>query len=183
MPVFTNSIISSAIVPEGAHLCKVSKAIKKVSKSNNDMIVLQLEIPDGRRLKCWLVFTDKMHWYINNFCDSAELIRPPEKDAEILLEPKHCLGRYCYPVVKHEEDDQGEPRAKVARFLTREEALKRNPELQRIGLHPQAPLELPRMEPFKAGPTEFGKPGGSNTGPSRPPADPDLDAEPDDIPF
>ena len=170
-------------MPEGAHLCKVSKAIKKVSKSNNEMIVLQLEIPDGRRVKCWLVFTNKMHWYINNFCDSAELVRPPEKDAEILLEPRHCEKRYCYAVVKHEEGEEGEPRAKVARFLTRDEALKRNPELQRIQIHPQAPLELPRVQPITAGPTEFGKPAGTVVGPARPLHDPDLDAEPDDIPF
>jgi hypothetical protein len=169
MPTFTNSIVSSAIVPEGAHLCKVSKAVKKVSKSNNEMIVLQLEIPDARKLKAWLVFTPKMGWFINSFCESAELTRPRDEDAEILLEPKHCLGRYCYVSVKHEEDENGEPRAKVTRFLTREEAITRNPELQKIQRHPQSPVELPVVQPISA--------------PARPPRNPDLDAEPDDIPF
>jgi len=183
MPSFTNSIVTSAIVPEGTHLCKVSKAVKKVSKSSNEMIVLGLELPDQRRLKAWLVFTPKMSWYIVSFCESAELGRPNDKDAEIILEPKHCLNRYCYVLVKHEEDDGGELRAKVTRFLTREEALERNPDLLRIRIEPQTRVELPRVQPVTAGPTEFGKPIGASTGPARAPHDPDLDAEPDDLPF
>jgi hypothetical protein len=50
-------------------------------------------------------------------------------------------------VVSVETDGQTGTSPKVTRFLTREEALAINPELAKVTLKDQQPIELPRTKP------------------------------------
>jgi hypothetical protein len=133
--------------PVGVHIAKVIAAKEKISEAGNDMLILKLMISDGRTIGSVLTFVPAAQPVINAFCDSANLRKPAEADVAVDLNACHCLNRYVYVTVSVETDDQTGAQPKVTRFLTREEALAINPELAKITLKEQAPLELPRSKP------------------------------------
>jgi hypothetical protein len=59
------------------------------------------------------------------------------------LTAEDCRDRYLYITVYNEDDGQGgDPLPKIVRFLTREAALVKNPELVRVVLREQQPRKL-----------------------------------------
>jgi hypothetical protein len=107
------------------------------------MIAMRLQLPTGQSLPCCLTFVDKARAAINGFFDSVGFIRPKEKDIEVNLTATDCVGRYLYVSIINEDDGQaGDPFPKIVRFLTREAALLRNPELAKITLREQSPGHL-----------------------------------------
>jgi hypothetical protein len=123
----------------GVYIAKIVKAAERVSEAGNSMIVMVFELPDRRRLPCVLTFVDQARRPIDAFCSSAELIRPSTSDIEVELRADHCLNRYIYFRLEHDED--GAPR--ITRFIDHQAALAANPRLAEIALNPQQPLTLP----------------------------------------
>jgi hypothetical protein len=134
-------------IPAGVHVAKIISAKDKLSDAGNEMIVMKLMIPDGRTIGSVLTFVPAAQPVINAFCDSADLRKPAEADVGVDLFARDCLGRYVYVVVTVETDNRTGVAPKVTRFLKREEALAINPDLAKVPLREQAPLELHRTKP------------------------------------
>ena len=80
--------------------------------------------------------------YVGAFCNSCGLIRP-EEGADVELTSADCLGRYLYVTIINDEGDvDSDPCPRVSRFLTREAALIKRPEVAKVALREQAPLRL-----------------------------------------
>ena len=123
----------------GTYVAKIIKAAQRTSEAGNEMLVMRIQLPEGKTLPCILTFVERSRVVVNAFCSSAELIRPSEPDTEVDLRPEHCLNRYLY--FKLECDEDGSPR--ISRFIDRQTALAANPRLAGIKLGPQQPLVLP----------------------------------------
>jgi len=133
-----------AVIGDGVYVLKVTKATEKVSERGNPMIVMTLSLPDGRSLGCVLTFVEAARPVINAFCESANLQRPPGDGVEAELSAEHCRGRYVYASIFNDAGDlTSDPMPDVSRFLTREQAPIKNPDLAKITLQPQAPVSLP----------------------------------------
>jgi hypothetical protein len=103
---------------------------------------MKLQLPTGETLPCTLTFVPKAAVAISAFCDSCGLIRP-EEGADVELTPADCLGRYLYITVVNDGDDvDSDPCPWVSRFLTREAALIKRPELVKVALREQTPRRL-----------------------------------------
>jgi hypothetical protein len=143
MPRFTNPPPLPPQISDGVHVCKVLKARAGVSSNGNETLIMRLGTPSGERITSVLTFVERASRVISCFCDSAELTRPDGKEQQFELTPKDVTDRYLYVVVSSEPDpDTGDPVPRVVRFLTRTEALRRNPELEKIRLQPQSPRSL-----------------------------------------
>jgi hypothetical protein len=102
---------------------------------------MKLGLPDGRELPCCLTFVPKAEAVLNAFCDSAGLIKPAQGEA--VLTAADCLGRYLYVVISNDVGDpDSDPVPHVTRFITREAALIKNPQLAKVMLKEQAPRPL-----------------------------------------
>jgi hypothetical protein len=142
MPQFTYSDINFDVPPVGVYVAQVTNAIKKVSKSGNDMIVLNLRtIPDSYQVKLYLVFngTKQSNGIITKFCKNCEgeLTAPKESGVEFSLAPADALHRIVFIDVGHENDEgEDEPRAKIkfGGILSRAKALARAPQLADVRL-------------------------------------------------
>jgi hypothetical protein len=180
MPTFRRTEEESNLLPEGIYAAQVDDCSELTSKRGNTMYKLELAVlPKRRRLFSYLVFSEKAEWQVTSFCKSAGLEMPDDKDAEISLSEVDCLRRIVYVVVAYEEGTDGLERPKVARFLTRDAALKRNPSLELVPL----PRNVPPPKKLKA--AAGGKPPETKLPVPVPVSagDEALDAEPDDIPF
>jgi hypothetical protein len=124
-----------------------------------------------RVLEAVLVFHPKSAWVIQDFCRSSGL-ELPAQEADINLNPEDCLRRICYAELVHERGRDGRTRLAVERYLTRKEALERNPGLAKV----KAPADAPASKKLDRAGIGLSVP--AATGANR-----DLDAEPDDIPF
>lgn len=128
-------------VQPGTYLVRVIAAKDRVSSNNNDMIVMRLALPDGSELPCTITFTESARKLINAFCASAELVIPDSPDIEIELTATQILHRWLYVTVGIDpHDDDALPR--VVRFLTRSQAILRNPALEQTVVN-QVPIRLP----------------------------------------
>lgn len=160
------------LLPEGAYMLRILEAIEQESSKGSDMIKLKLTtVPQNKYIWDYLVFHPKSAWVIQAFCRSSGL-ELPINEADVDLNPKDCLSRICYAELVHERGQDGRTRLVVERYLTRQEALKINPALQKVPLPDDAPPGK------KLGPVASGSRVPDVTG-----ARPDPDAEPDDIPF
>lgn len=141
MPTFSTLPPQPPPIQPGVHLGKIVKAVEKVSERGNEMISMVIELPPpGReRLPCILTFVEAAKPVINAFTQSAGLLRPSEPNVEVELSANHCLGRYIY--FKLEHDEEGAP--KISRFISRDAALLINPRLAEVAIQPQAPVTLP----------------------------------------
>ncbi len=143
MPTFKRAELNISVVPNGTYLAKVVEARERTLSNGNAMITMKLQLADAATLPCILTFVEKARAAITAFCQSADLVLPADKDADINLTAADCLGRYLYVTVVNEDDGQGgDPYPKIVRFLTREAALIKNPQLARIVLREQLPLKL-----------------------------------------
>jgi hypothetical protein len=155
----------------GFYAFRVIRAESKVSQSGNDMFKLVLQDVEGSgTINCFIVLIPKMAYQLLDFCEAANLQLPEDDEAELVLERSHFEGRYVYGQVIEEEDTE---RTSVKRILCREDALKKAPRLAAVTVPENSLLVIPVVRP------------GSLPPPIRPakPKDPDLDGEPDDIPF
>jgi hypothetical protein len=152
MPSFQTLPPAQPSISPGVYVAKIITAKEKISENGNDMLVMKLMIPDGRSIGSVLTFVPAAQPVINAFCDSAELRKPAEADIAVDLRAADCLNRYVYVTISVETDGQTGAQPKVIRFLTREEALAINPELAKVQLREQAPLELQRSKsnPFNS---------------------------------
>jgi hypothetical protein len=123
----------------GIYVGKIIKALERTSENGNPMLILRLQLPDGKTLPSILTFVKAAEPVINAFCQSAELLRPSEPNIEVDLRPDHCLNRYIYFRLEHDEDGA----SRITRFIDRQAALAANPRLADIKLGPQQPLALP----------------------------------------
>jgi hypothetical protein len=124
-------------------MCKVLKARDGVSPAGNEALIMRLGFPGGERITSVLSFVKNASRVIACFCDSAELIRPEGGTGEFELTSADVAGRYLYVVVTSEPDqDTSEPVPRVVRFLTRSEAIRRNPALEKVRIQPQSPRPL-----------------------------------------
>jgi hypothetical protein len=139
MPRFTNAEpLPSAIAP-GVHSAKVLSATVGVSPAGNETLKMRLTFPGGERITSVLTFVTAAARVISCFCDSAELIRPDGGAKEFDLTVADVVGRYLYVVVSADPDpDTGDLVPRVTRFLTRAEAILRNPAITQVKLQPQS---------------------------------------------
>jgi hypothetical protein len=157
----------------GYYAFRVIRAESKISQSGNDMFKLILEDVEGTgTIACFIVLIPKMAYQLLDFCEAANLELPDDDEAQLVLERFHFQGRYVYgQVVEEDETD----RTSVKRIMTREDALKKAPRLAGVTVPENPLLVIPVVRP------------GSLPPPIRPakptPQDPDLDGEPDNIPF
>jgi hypothetical protein len=140
MAVFRTLPPESPPVLPGVYLAKITAAKDRVSANGNPMLVMRLSLPGKVEIPCVITFVEAARRLVNAFCDSAQLIKPDSPDVEVELCAKHCAGRWIYVVVSADPND-GESLPKVVRFLTREQAISRNPSLAEITPF-QAPLVL-----------------------------------------
>jgi hypothetical protein len=149
MPTFKTNKTMAPVIPDGCYLAKVISAKEKLSANGNEMIVMQLQLAGAGIIPCILTFVDRAKAAINAFCASAELIRPKVNNVEVNLTANDCLGRYLYVTIFNEHDGEGgDPYPKIVRFLTRQAALIKNPQLSKIKLRePQLPRQLKVITP------------------------------------
>jgi hypothetical protein len=165
--------------PKGVYLVRVTKAQEKRSSSGNQMIALTLNsIPDGFRFFYHLVFCPECEGMITHFCHSVEgeLLLPDDFEQEFSLTAADCLHRLVFITIDHEEDQNGDERATVKAVLKRIKALAKAPHLAELS-PPNIPL--PKTLPI-IGQARSQATAAIALGNGR---DPDLDAEPDHIPF
>jgi hypothetical protein len=144
MPKFVTSTTNYQAIPDGTYLAKIVSAIERVSERGNEMIVMKLALPDGRTLPCVLTFVPQSKPVVNAFCDSAGLLKPAGEGVEVELKAEHCRGRYLYITVTNDVSDvASDPVPRVVRFLTREQALIKRPDLAQISIRPVPTLTLP----------------------------------------
>jgi hypothetical protein len=139
MPTFKRQPRTAHIAP-GYYLARVVAAEARLAEtSGNPLIKLSLTVwPGSHRITTRLTFVPAALWMIEAFCDSAGLLLPDAIGSNVNLTADDCLGRYCYAWIKDREVDE-DTYSTVHRFLTRENALKKNPELAKIPLPKDAP--------------------------------------------
>jgi hypothetical protein len=143
MPRFTEPPRLSPRISEGIHSAKVLQARTGISAAGNETLIMRLGFPGGERITSVLTFVSQSSRAIACFCDSAELVRPEGGTGEFDLTVADVVGRYLYVQVVSEPDaDTGDLVPRVARFLTRAEAIRRNPAIAEIQLQPQSPRAL-----------------------------------------
>jgi hypothetical protein len=143
MPRFTNAAPLPPQIAPGIHSAKVLSATVGISPAGNETLKMRLTFPGGERITSVLTFVPAASRVISCFCDSAELIRPDGGAKEFDLTPPDVVGRYLYVVVASDPDpDTGDLVPRVTRFLTRAEALQRNPAIAQVKLQPQSPRIL-----------------------------------------
>jgi hypothetical protein len=133
--------------PDGVHLFRVSKVVEKTSeRTGYPLLVMTLENPAGQRITSVLTFCEAARFVISALCRSAELILPEDPDADVVLEAHHLEGRYLYgAVVSSAGDLLSDPEPRVARFLTREQAIQKNPPIAQVPLRNLPPVTLPAV--------------------------------------
>jgi hypothetical protein len=143
MPRFTNAEPLPPAIAPGVHSAKVLSATVGVSPAGNETLKMRLTFPGGERITSVLTFVPQSSRVVSCFCDSAELIRPDGGAKEFDLTVADVVGRYLYVVVASDPDpDTGDLVPRVTRFLTRAEALQRNPSIASVKLQPQSPRVL-----------------------------------------
>jgi len=142
MPSFETTSPRPPPIPNGIYVAKIVSAKEKVSEANNSMIVMKLMLPDGQTIASTLTFVPNAKVVINAFCESCELIKPAERDVSVELPASVLIDRYCYITITNDADEEGNLSSHVTRFLTRAEALIKNPALAKITVREQPQIRL-----------------------------------------
>ena len=127
MARFTTTSLGTPPPSAGVHIGRILTAKERTSENGNQVLSMRLRFPGGEELSAALTFTESTRKIIGYFARSAGLVLPTEAGAECEILPGDVLDRYLYVEVAY---DDGEPR--VARYLSREEALSLNPALAQI---------------------------------------------------
>lgn len=142
MPRFRDNPPPEAI-SNGVYAAKVLTAKTGISARGNEYLTMRLELcPSKERISSTLTFVAGADTVISCFCSSIGLLRPA-RGAEYDLTPTDVIGRHLYIIISSEPDpDTGDLVAHVVRFVTRDDAIRRNPAISEIQLQPQEPLRL-----------------------------------------
>jgi hypothetical protein len=143
MPTFETMSPRQPPIGPGTYIVKIVKAREKVSEKGNDVILMTLALPDSRTITAAITFVDSAKPVINAFVSSCGLTAPSEPGISVDLPANILVGRFCYITVSTETDDLGGVYSKVVRYLSRQEALAVNPDLAKIQLREQPPIQLP----------------------------------------
>jgi hypothetical protein len=106
------------VLPEGKYRVRIKEAEKQVSKSGNDMLVLQLEVSGTKKvIYNYIVFMPSKPEIANGkltqFFDSFKGIEEGD------LDTAHWIGKVGAAMIKHDEYN-GEKREKISYFIKRE---------------------------------------------------------------
>jgi hypothetical protein len=142
MPQFEIMSPRQPPIPNGTYVAKIVSAKEKLSVAGHDMIVMKLALPDGQTIASILTFVPAARPVINAFCDSCELSRPAERGVSVELPARILIERYCYITITNDTDEDGNLSSHVTRFLTRAEALIKNPALAKIAVRQQPEIRL-----------------------------------------
>lgn len=112
---------------------------------------MKCQLPDGGSLPCVLTFVPAARPVINAFAVSAEFLLPKQADVEVQLTAEHCRDRNIYVAINSDQDSNGGSFPRITRFLSREQALLANPQLLKVTLQPQAPIQLPVIQKENSG--------------------------------
>ena len=147
MPRFLTSTTDHEPIADGTYVLKVLSALERISERGNEMLVMKLGLPDGRRsIPCTITFVPAAKALVNAFVASCELTKPPGNDVETELRAEHVRGRYLYAVVVNDLSDPASDRIpKIVRFISREAAILKNPSIADIQLQPQPAVALPAV--------------------------------------
>jgi hypothetical protein len=107
------------VLPEGNHFLTVVNVTEKVSKSGNEMLVLDLECEKGK-VRDFLVFSPKAAWKIDTFLKATGLA-PKTKGTVIDVTPQLCLGAQGWARIEHEKDEDGKGWPRVAAWLEKKD--------------------------------------------------------------
>jgi hypothetical protein len=107
-------------LPPGEHIVTVIDATEKISKTGNEMIVLELQDDEGRQCTEFLVFSQKAAWKIDTFLKSIG--KAPNKGDTIEITPQFCLGSKGLVRVEHEQDAEGKSWPRVGAWLVKQES-------------------------------------------------------------
>jgi hypothetical protein len=107
------------LLPEGDHLLEVVNVTEKISKSGNEMLVLDLECEQGK-VRDYLVFSPKTGWKIDTFLKSVGKA-PKSKGVMVDVTPQLCLGAQGWARIEHEKDDEGKSWPRVVAWLEKKE--------------------------------------------------------------
>jgi hypothetical protein len=145
MPRFSPAKLNHNFPPDGIHLFRVAKVVEKQSeRTGYPLLVMTLETPDSKRITSVLTFCEQAKVVISAVCRSAGLIMPEDPDVDVTLEAHHLLSRYIYGVVVSSTGDLlSDPEPRVVRFLTREQAIQKNPAIAQIPLRILPAVTLP----------------------------------------
>jgi hypothetical protein len=147
MPRFSLAKLNHNPPPDGVHLFKVTKVVERVSERTGfPLLVMTLETPDARRITSVLTFCEQAKGVITAVCRSAGLILPDDPDADVQLEAHHLEGRYIYAtVISSPGDLLSDPEPRVVRFLSREQAIQKNPAIAEVPLRILPTIALPTV--------------------------------------
>jgi hypothetical protein len=145
MPRFLTSTTDHEPIPDGTYVLKVLTAVERISERGNEMLVMKLRLPDGRRsIPCTITFVPTAKALVNAFVASCELTKPPGDDVESELRAEHIRGRYLYGVIVNDVSDPASDLVpKIVRFISRQAAIVKNPSIANVPLQPQPTVVLP----------------------------------------
>lgn len=143
MPTFHPKLSKAVTIADGVYIAKIVAAKEKISANGNAMLVLKLRLHTGAELQSVLTFVPAAERVITAFCESAGLLVGTDENAEVNLSAGDVLNRYLYVTVVNDcASPESDPAPRVARFLTREAAIAKNPQLARVAIREQLPLKL-----------------------------------------
>ena len=168
----TTSESTNDLPPAGIYMLQAIDCTEAVSTKGSDMFKLKLTtIPHDRYVYDFLVFTPNSFWVISDFCRSSGL-ELPANETDLEIYPNDCMLRVCYAELVHELGRDGKTRLSVERYIARQEALDRNPDLARVKVPSNAPP-----------PKKLQKVAGNFAVTTASPVNQDTEVEPDDSPF
>lgn len=145
MPRFSPTKLLRDAPPDGVHIFRIAKVVEKTSeRTGYPLLVMTLETPEFKRITSVLTFCEQAKAVISAVCRSAGLIMPENPDVDVTLEAHHLLSRYIYGVIVSSAGDLlNDPEPRVTRFLTREQAIQKNPAIAQIPLRILPVVTLP----------------------------------------
>jgi hypothetical protein len=139
MARFTTAKLQPPIQP-GAYFARIVRARERISETGNSMLLLTAQLSTGAELPFVVTFAQSQRSakLVAYFARSLDLIIPDGEGVEAEILPQDVLDRAFYPQI--ELDDEGQ--AKIVRFLSRQEAVAINADIEKIRLRPQVPRAL-----------------------------------------
>ena len=128
-----------ALPSPGVFAGRIIVAREKTAESGNPTLRLRARFHDGSELPfvITLAASEKAAKLVGYFARSCDIVLPPA-GAEAELRAADVENRLFFAEVAL--DENGEPR--IVKFLSKQEACVRNPEIGKLSFHPQEPLRL-----------------------------------------
>ena len=139
MARFTVAKLDAPTPRAGVHAGRIISAKEKVAESGNPTLRLRARFHDGSELPFIITLapSEKSAKLVGHFARSCELLLPPA-GTEAEIRASDIEGRLFFAEVA--ADETAEPR--IIKFLSKQEAFARNPQLSTHSFRPQTPLKL-----------------------------------------